>query len=106
MTKEEFLKRISMGSGNCNFTSCQECPYFSKTGCGFGYERARVVLAKILLRTFPKQKTQLAKLKEENEKLKDQIARMKCCSNCKHVRECRCKFACECGDYSYWEFAE
>ena len=46
------------------------------------------------------------KYKEENERLKQQIEKMKCCSNCKHVRACCCKVACESRDYCCWELAE
>lgn len=48
--------------------------------------------------------TEYQKLKEENERLKQQIEKMKCCSNCNgKFLSSRCSL---CKDKSNWEIAE
>ena len=51
--------------------------------------------------------TEYQKLKEENEQLKQQNAKMKCCHSCKshklnNLKNCQ---TCD-GNYSKWEFSE
>lgn len=49
-------------------------------------------------------------LEKENEQLKAQIEKMKCCWNCKHPAKdstgCCCPFAASCHNRSLWEPAE
>lgn len=51
--------------------------------------------------------TEYQKVKEENEKLKQQNAKMKCCHSCKSHKLNNLKNCQTCnGNYSKWEFSE
>ena len=51
--------------------------------------------------------TEYQKLKEENEQLKQQNAKMKCCHSCKSHKLNNLKNCQTCnGNYSKWEFSE
>jgi hypothetical protein len=69
MTKEDFLKRLIEEKGSCDFVSCDcGCPYYDKnlsSCCNFDGERVRVTMAKLLLRSFPTQETEIDRLKCE-----------------------------------------
>ena len=95
MIKEDFLKKIIEEKGSCDFVSCDcGCPYYNENipgYCKFDGERTRVTMAKILLRSFPTQESELEELKcklverdyiisELNktiEELKDELERMR-----------------------------
>lgn len=113
MTKEDFLKQIIRYKGSCEFVPCNSnCPYYDSISndCKFGEERTRVIIAKILLRSFPTQETEIERLKQQIQnltlmleserkvrvnaeslqeicKLENQIEKMKCCGNCTHFKE-------------------
>lgn len=113
MTKEDFLKQIIENKGSCDFVPCNcSCPYYNDTligCCKFASERTRVIIAKILLRSFPTQESEIERLKQQVQnltlmleqerkvrvnteslqeicKLENQIEKMKCCGNCKHLK--------------------
>lgn len=66
MTKEDFLKQIIKNKGSCEFVPCNSnCPYYDSLSndCKFSEERIRVIMAKILLRSFPTQESEIERLK-------------------------------------------
>ena len=65
------------------------------------YERNHLEIQSILKDIYIKE------LEKENEQLKAQIEKMKCCWNCKHPAKdstgCCCPFAASCHNRSLWE---
>jgi hypothetical protein len=57
---------------------------------------------------FAEQSDKLDYYKKENNELKQQIEKMKCCGNCIHKMNLygTCNKECECINYSNWELLE